>query len=144
MTQNQLRAWRSWPAASSACWRCGCSHLCVRMRVSAHAGACVLCAHACVPRACVRACVRMCAPAHVPARTRQPSARQTWLPQRFAARPQDAGLFLASQPTLPALSGACLCWPRTNGGRFTRAGLMKALETSTDVEPKPTGPVSGS
>lgn len=137
MTQNQLRAWRSWPAASSACWRCGCSHLCVRMRVSAHAGACVLCAHACVPRACARACVR----------TRQdtPAQREAdVVASEVCSSASGRRAFLASQPTLPALSGACLCWPRTNGGRFTRAGLMKALETSTDVEPKPTGPVSGS
>lgn len=76
MTQNQLRAWRSCSAASSAWRRCGCSHLCVRMRVSAQAGACVLCAHACVPRACVRACVCArpctCQPGHAsPARGRR-------------------------------------------------------------------------
>lgn len=47
-------------------------------------------------------------------------------------------------PCGPATSGACLCWTRTKGGRFTQAGLMKALETSTDVEPKPASAVSGS
>lgn len=141
MTQNQLRAWRSCPAASSAWRRCGCSHLCVRMRVSAQAGACVLCAHACVPRACVRAYVR----ARARASQDTPAQREAdVVASEVCSSASGRRAFLASQPTLPALSGACLCWPRTNGGRFTRAGLMKALETSTDVEPKPTGPVSGS
>lgn len=52
--------------------------------------------------------------------------------------------FLASHATSPALSESCLCWMGTNGGRFRQADLMKALETSADVEPKPPSPASGS
>jgi hypothetical protein len=40
-------------------------------------------------------------------------------------------------PTFLALSEASLCWTETNGGRFTEAGLMKALETAADVNPHP-------
>lgn len=31
----------------------------------------------------------------------------------------------------------CLCWPRTQGGGFAHAGLMRAPETSPEVEREP-------
>lgn len=117
--------------------------------VRAHACECpggrvrALCA--CVRPPCVRACVRAYVRARARASQDTPAQREAdVVASEVCGSASGRRAFLASQPTLPALSGACLCWPRTNGGRFTRAGLMKALETSTDVEPKPTGPVSGS
>lgn len=76
--------------------------------------------------------VRACVCARVSAGTRHLRASRAG-PPRGVPLGSRRGAFLAPHATLPALSGACLCWTGTNGGRFTQAGLMKALETPTGV-----------
>ena len=99
--KSDLRLALQTPSSPQHGWGGERSHLCVRMR------------------ACT--CLRACAPARTcPLRVRC-NGPPHWCSSSRPGLPP--GAFLASQPTLLAPSGACLCWPRTNGGRFTPARL---------------------
>lgn len=108
----QSWAWPSRPAACSVSWRCGRPHPCV----------CV-----CV---CVHACVRVCQPGRASS-GRAGQGHPTLSPSRPGLTTRS---LLGFPRHAPRSVGSLFVLDRgTNGGRFTQAGLMKALETSTGV-----------